>query len=490
LYQRLEFQLTQLLIETTNALIHRILVYTSRFKKLVSIAEILNLVTPKISEENLGAMAHHTLKTSYSGLVDRLNRFPQGAPPSELLYKILKVLFSEQEAQLVSLLPIKPFTAEKASRIWKMDLNTSKKILDTLASRALHVDIEQNGRQEYSLPPPMAGFFEFSLMRVRNDIDQKTLSELFYQYLNVEEDFIRELFTRGETQLGRVFVNEPALSSDNELHVLDYERATEIIKTASLIGVGMCYCRHKMEHLGKTCDAPMNICMTFNTTAASLTKHGHARRIEASECLELLHQAYSHNLVQFGENVREEVNFICNCCGCCCEAMIAARRFAILNPVHTTNYIPVINNQSCSGCGKCANVCLVEAILLISADDLHHPNRKKAVLNEERCLGCCLCVRNCSVKSIVLKSRSKRVLTPLNGTHKAVVMAIERGSLQHLIFDNRVLFSHRALAALLGALLKLPPVKQAMASQQIKSRYFEQLIQKREKCVNSICISG
>jgi Pyruvate/2-oxoacid:ferredoxin oxidoreductase delta subunit len=262
------------------------------------------------------------------------------------------------------------------------------------------------------------------------------------------------------------------------LHVLDYERATEIIKTASHIGVGICYCRHKMEHLGKACDAPMDICMTLNTTAASLTKHGHARQIDPVECLDLLQQAYDHNLVQFGENVREEVNFICNCCGCCCEAMIAARRFAILNPVHTTNFLPVMTDESCTGCSKCVNVCPVEAMVLVSANDPHHPNRKKAIVIEDRCLGCGVCVRSCSNNSIVLKSRTKRVLTPLNGVHKAVVMAIERGNLQHLIFDNRVLFSHRAMAAVLGVLLKLPPIKQAMASQQIKSRYFEKLIQK------------
>ena len=285
-------------------------------------------------------MAHHTLKSSYSGLVERINRFPQGAPPSDLLNKILKILFSDREAQLVSLLPIKPFDAEKASRIWNLDLNETRKILDKLADRALLVDVEYNGRSFYSLPPPMAGFFEFSLMRVRDDIDQKALSELFYQYLNVEEDFIRDLLANGETHPGRVFVNEPVLSNANALHVLDYERATEVIKTATHIGVGICYCRHKMEHLGRACDASMDICMTFNSTAESLTKHGHARRIDAVECLDLLQQAYEENLVQFGENVRESVNFICNCCRCCCEAMIAARRFAIYNPVHTTNFIP------------------------------------------------------------------------------------------------------------------------------------------------------
>jgi hypothetical protein len=52
-------------------------------------------------------------------------------------------------------------------------------------------------------------------------------------------------------------------------------------------------------------------------------------------------------------------------------------------------------------------------------------------------------------------------------------MAIERGTLQNLIFDNQVLTSHRALAALLGVLLNLPPVKRAMASNQIKSRYLK-----------------
>ncbi len=421
-------------------------------------------------------MAHHIIKSSYSKLVDRLNRFPQGAPPSELLFKILKMLFSQKEAELVSLLPIKPFTAKTASRNWKMDLASTQKVLDELASRAILVDIDLKRKSLYVLPPPMAGFFEFSLMRVRDDIDQKVLSELFYNYLNVEEDFIKDLFTRGETQLGRTFIHEPALSNENALHVMDYERASHVINKATHRGVGICYCRHKMYHVGKACESPLEICMTFNTTAASLIKHGYARRVDREECLDLLQTAYEQNLVQFGENVRERVDFICNCCGCCCEAMIAARRFAILNPVHTTNFIPENNESNCDGCGKCVNACPVEAMSLVSANDPAKPKMKKATLNEEICLGCGVCVRSCRQKNIHLKSRPNRVITPMNGTHRTVMMAIERGTLQHLIFDNRVLWSHRALAGVLGVILKLPPIKQALASQQIKSRYLETLI--------------
>ena len=423
-------------------------------------------------------MAHHTIKSAYSKLADRLNRFPQGAPTSELLFKILKMLFSEKEAELVSLLPIKPFTAEKASRIWKIDITSTQNVLDRLAERAILVDMEHNGKSIYALPPPMAGFFEFSMMRIRDDVDQKLLSELFYQYLNVEEDFIRELFTEGETQLGRTFVHEPVLSNDNALHVLDYERASEVIKTASHRGIGMCYCRHKMQHQDRACDAPMNICMTFNDSAASLIKYGHARVVDVVEGLDLLQLAYENNLVQFGENVQKQVNFICNCCGCCCEAMIAARRFAVLNPVHTTNFIPEIDNEKCNGCGKCVVTCPVEAMTLISANDPHKPKKKLARLDEERCLGCGLCVRACTKSSIVLKNRAERVITPVTGVHRVVMMAIERSKLQHLIFDNRALWNHRALSAVLGAILKLPPVKQVLASRQVKSRYLEALIRK------------
>jgi Na+-translocating ferredoxin:NAD+ oxidoreductase RNF subunit RnfB len=302
---------------------------------------------------------------------------------------------------------------------------------------------------------------------------------LYYQYLNVEEDFVKDLLCAGETRMGRAFVNEQALPVAVPVEVMDHERATEVVRTASCIGVGACYCRHKMAHVGRACRAPLDICLTFNSTARSLTKHGIARRIDVAEGLDVLAQAQSLSLVQFGENVRDEVSFICNCCGCCCEALLATKRFAALHPVATTNYLPGVDEGRCNGCGDCVEACAVEAVALVSAGDPRRPKRKKAKVLEDLCLGCGVCVRACNRDALSLHARGRLVLTPVTTAHRVVLMAIERGKLQNLIFDNQAHWNHRAMAAILGVILKLPPVKQALATRQVKSIYLERLLASR-----------
>ena len=442
-------------------------------------------------------MSHLTLKHSYQELAERLNRFPQGAPPSDTLFQILSILFSEKEASLVAQLPIRPFTAKKAASIWGIPQAEAAKVLMGLADRCILLDMEVNGEVRYLLPPPMAGFLEFSMMRTRSDIDQKLLGELFYQYMNVEEDFIKALFFSSETRLGRVFINEKSLERRNitkvpselagqpgfaaeqpghAVEILDFQRASHVIDTASHIGIGLCYCRHKMEHAGRECEigAPVeDICMTFGNVADSLIRHGYARRVDASECRELLHKAYESNLVQCGENVRQEVSFICNCCGCCCEALVAARKFGNLHPVVTTGFLPEIDSSTCTGCGRCQRVCQVDVIRMVDQD-----GKKIPLVEEELCLGCGLCIRACRNGSVWLKSTGKKTITPATSVHRVVLMAIEKGMLQELIFDQRALYSHRAMAAILSSILKLSPVKKAMASQQLKSVYLDRLLSK------------
>ena len=329
------------------------------------------------------------------------------------------------------------------------------------------------------MPPPMAGFIEFALMRTRGDIDQKYLGELYYQYMNVEEDFVKDLFYATETKLGRVYVQEPVLSGAQMNHILDYEKASHIVEEAEYIGLGLCYCRHKAYHAGHPCEigAPWDVCLTFGNVARSLSEHGqHAKLISKEEAMDVLARSYDANLVQIGENVRENPAFICNCCGCCCEALQAARRFAPVQPVETTNYIPKITESTCIGCGKCARVCPIHAITMKEDEAT---GEKRAVVDEDYCLGCGVCARNCPTKAIHLENREKKIITPVNSTHRFVLQAIEKGTLQNLLFDNQAFASHRVMAQIFGSILKLPPLKQALASKQFKSVYLDKLLSSR-----------
>jgi len=415
-------------------------------------------------------MAHLTGRTGYKDLIDRYNRFPQGAPEAESLYEILRVMFTHDEASLVSLLPIKPFSVKDASKIWKKSVDESAEILNSLAEKALLLDMNDTKEQKYVVPPPMIGFFEFALMRTGGHYDQKLLSELFHQYLETEDDFMRKLLSL-KTPIGRVMVNEKSVSSEDEVYVLDYERATKIIENAESIGVSRCYCRHKAEHLGENCDAPQEVCLSINNLSHSLSKHGYAKLISTERALEILETSYDHNLIQFAENVKDDVGFICNCCSCCCMALKGAKRMGIPQAISSSNFIAELNDN-CVSCKKCISVCPVGCFETHSIDD-----KEKVIFDPTLCLGCGVCERVCKFDAVVMIKRDKRIFTPVNTVHKLVLEAIETDTLHHLIFDNQAMFSHRFMAAFTGAFLKLPPVKQLLVSEKFQSKYLMRLIE-------------
>lgn len=450
-------------------------------------------------------MGHHTVKNGYQSFADRLNLLPQGAPQTAALYPLLEALVTEKEAEILSLLPVRPFSVEKAAKALKKSPAETEKILIDLADKAMLLDVtDPQGNRQFILPPPMAGFFEFSLMRMGGQRDQNQIAHLLHRYLNEEDDFVRALFVKN-TKLGRVLVNEKAYEKSvkqenipHELHILDYERTSHILQKAGTIAVGTCYCRHKMLHMGKNCDAPLDVCLTLGNTAKSLIKYGHAREISYGEAMDAIDLSCQHHLVQIGENEQKDMPFICNCCGCCCEALLAIKKFGTLNSINTTSFLPQVTDQ-CIGCGKCAQICPVDCIKLekeelaetetentgftvTEAEDKRTISKKqgkyqiKLTIDESVCLGCGLCVQACPKDAIYLKQRKNTVITPVTASHRIVLMAIDEGKLANLIFDNQAFASHRAMAAILGAILKLPPAKQFLAKEQIRSHYLAQLL--------------
>ncbi|MBC8501091.1 MAG: 4Fe-4S binding protein [Nanoarchaeota archaeon] len=412
-------------------------------------------------------MGHVTSK-SYHQLQQRLDKSPQGAPASEALFKILETLFTEEEAKLVSKLPIKAVTAKKTAQRWKKKESEAKKILDILADKGLMLDMFDGKKQTYILAPTMAGFFEFSLMRTDGRFDRKVLSELYYTYINEEDRFLKEVLAI-DPAIARVLVNEEAIQPKYMAEVLDYERATHVIKTASCITVGTCYCRHKMEHADKACNMPQDVCLSFNIAAKSLSKHGIAKKIGKRDALKILDKCRSLGLVQIGDNVQNKMAWICNCCSCCCEAILAYKRLGCNMNIYT-NFYADVNQDKCNACGLCVKKCPVDAIIIVEEN-----HKKYAKVDKDRCFGCGVCTRFCSTKTLVLNKRKKRNFVPKDSFERFIMSAINTGKLQNLIFDNYQLWTNEVMRRLLAFILKLKPVKRRLATQQLQSRFINKL---------------
>jgi ferredoxin len=400
----------------------------------------------------------------YRLLQQRLGRNVTGAPESAVLIKILRLLFSPDEAELASSL-------DSLSHKLGIPPDLLGDKLTGMAQRGVLVDFEHRGQHYFVLPPVVIGFFEFTFMRAREDLPMTELARLFDEYMSESDRFPRSVF-RGQTQIGRSLVREEALPEMDHTEILDWERASRIVQTASATGLSLCACRHKASHLGKACDRALRSCLSLNYAAKTMIRNGLAEPITTEEAMRILGASKEAGLAQTGDNVRHNVAYICNCCKCCCGMLQAVKTFGIRNAVVTSNWIMEVDLSRCKGCGSCAKVCPVEAIEIIQ-EAVGNKNRQWAVLNEALCLGCGVCYSACKFGGITMKPRARKVFTPETIFDQTVSMAIERGKLADLIFNEPEKLSHRALGRIVGILEKSSPFKAAMAIAPLRSVFLK-----------------
>jgi ferredoxin len=421
-------------------------------------------------------MSHHLVDPDreYRLLQERLDRNVTGAPASPVFSKILQLLFTPEQAGVARRLPTRPTPLDALSRKLEMSPEELGDRLTGMAERGLVIDLEHQGKRYFALPPVMIGLFEFAFMRVGDDTPMKELAGLFDAYMNEEDRFARSVF-REQTQLGRSMVREESLPEENHTEILDWERASHIVQTAEVISVGMCSCHHKKQHLGKACERPQRVCLSFGPGADMLIRNGMAEPVKTGEAMGILEQAKDAGLAQTADNVQRNVGYMCNCCGCCCAMMNAIRTFDIRNAIVSSNWIMEVDRSHCNGCGDCVDSCPVQAISL-EVGKIGKKRRRWAVRDETLCLGCGTCYPTCRYDGIEMKSRERRVLTPETTFDRLVTMAIERGTLANLIFDEPEGLGYRALGRILNVLENSPPVKAAMAIKPLRSAFLNALV--------------
>ncbi|MBI4871414.1 MAG: 4Fe-4S binding protein [Candidatus Riflebacteria bacterium] len=409
----------------------------------------------------------------YRLLQNRLDATVTGAPDSPVLMEILRLLFKPDEADLARRVPGTPTPLTTLARKLGRSAGELGKQLGDLAERGLMFDFELDSVRYFALPPVVIGFFEFVFMRARDGLPMAELARLFEKYMTENREFVASVF-QGQTQLGRALVREETLPTADHAEVLDHERASEILERASSIAVGLCPCRHKRRHLGTACNAPEEVCLSFGYAADTMARSSSTKLISREQAREILQRCKEHHLVQVGDNVQRRVTFICNCCRCCCGMLDAINRFGIRNAVVTSNWLVALDESACVGCGKCVPLCPVEALEMVPAPGKRPPSQC-AVREPELCLGCGVCATVCRKGALRMVKRPRRVLYPETMLEKTVAMAIERGKLAGLLFDQPERLSHRVLGGIVRGLERSTPAKALLAIRPLRSAFLQMI---------------
>jgi len=405
----------------------------------------------------------------YGRLQKRLDRFPIGAPSAPALFEILKRLYTEEEAAVACRMPIRFTDIHGIAKRTGGNPESLLPLLDRMAEKGLVMDFPHKGKTVYILSPTLLGFFEFAYMRVRDDIPQKELAGYMMRYVHDEPEFVRSIFA-GKVMPGRTLVHEDTVDPQDLPRVLDHERASHLIDEAKMCAVSLCFCRHAAEHEGRNCDRPMEVCTTFNAPADFLVRRGLARKIDREEAKEIFSRTREAGLVHISDNVKRRPAFVCHCCGCCCGMLSAVNRFRMFDAVVTSPFLAEVDPGDCNGCGLCAKKCPVHAIELRD-----NPPDAKAEVRREICLGCGLCRLACTREAMRMEPRKEEILVPENAWQRTVIMAIEQGKFQNLLFDDFERIDHAVLRAITRIVVALPPVKKALLSGQVQSRFLKAL---------------
>jgi Pyruvate/2-oxoacid:ferredoxin oxidoreductase delta subunit len=403
-------------------------------------------------------------------LQNRLDKYPVGAPPAPSLYEILKLVFSEEEAALGAQMPLQLTTLSTLSRITGKKERTLRDLLEGMAQKGVVFDTEHEGELYYMLSPTMVGFFEMVFVRRRQDLPQKKIAHLLHEYYLDDGGFVHEVFQDG-TPLGRTLMHETSIPETELHHALTHERASELIGEATFHALSICTCRHVMEHLDRRCTFPLDVCTSLGRAAEFMVRRGLGRRVEKEEALAVLEETRDMGLIHIGDNVKERPAFICHCCPCCCGMLYAIHSLKIHNAIVTSPYEPVSDPERCVACGQCAKQCPVHAIEI----EPHGAETRQAHIDEALCLGCGICESSCPKQAISMERRKERIITPLNTFERVLSMSLERGKLQNFLFEDPRSPSVRFLQTLIGAFLRLSPVKRLLLAESVRSKMLRTL---------------
>ncbi len=337
---------------------------------------------------------------AYERLAERLDALPNGYPRTEsgVELKILRKIFTEEEAEITCNLKLLPEAPEQIAGRLGRDPGTMGEILEKMVERGEIAGVGPASARKYGMIPFIIGIYEFQLMRMDEE-----LAELMEQYIS--QGFFEVIGNNRPAFMHTIPVEK---SIDVHLEVHPYENVRQLMDKAKVFCTHDCICRAEQELLGDRCDKPQGNCITFSMDEHAFDINYRGRMVNREEAEQIMKEAAEAGLVHATMNMTDEVYHFCNCCACCCGLLRGVREFNAPGMLAKSNFWASIDPDTCTACGNCADErCPMNAIS--DKEDYYEVNRA-------RCIGCGVCVITCPTESIsmVRKPEEQCIQAPKN----------------------------------------------------------------------------
>jgi len=344
----------------------------------------------------------------YLRLREFMDTMPSGFPatPSGVEIKILKKLFTPEQAELVMKLRNEPEEVKTiAARAGMSETDLVEK-LEELAQKGCIFRVRDGDKRLYQAFQFVVGLYEFQLKTL-----DREFCELFEEYL----PYLATPMMSVKTRQMRVIPLESSVEAASA--VASYNQVRDLVRQKDLICVQECICRKEQELLGNPCDRPHEICIGFGDFARFYLDNKMARQISVDEALKLLDLAEESALVLCPTN-SQNIEAICCCCPCCCPGLKYTKMLPRPADFVLSYYQAKLDPDLCSNCALCVDRCQMDAIQEVDGG---------WQIVDGRCIGCGLCVSSCPEYALSMVPKQGMEAPPTDFRETLSRIGAERG---------------------------------------------------------------
>lgn len=338
--------------------------------------------------------AHLAVALNYS------NTHLLGPPVCQELISLVEHMYTEEEAQIVRhVKPMRVRTAVAISGKSGRPYDEVKRVLDRLAhERHVILSFGKGDRERYLILPLVPGTFEMTMMRP----DPDTVTDWNRRFASLFEElfstgYITEYMKKPTDSVRYLPVGEviPSLPQ-----ALPSDRLEVILDRYDHFGIAACQCRLLQKLNGNDCGRMLEVCTVVGDYVPTMVERGFLKSVSKKDVLAIKAAAEKEGLVTWmvNEESGKYTSALCSCCGCCCGALRTVTEFNAPGLIAPPHFMPRIDEEKCTLCESCAQVCPMGALIMTGEGD-----ESRLIHKTERCIGCGLCAVACPTDALEMR---------------------------------------------------------------------------------------